>query len=79
MSYHRADGKPVRAAEEFCVPQRAVLRLQPRAAGPLMKELVFTSGPYEPIPFTYDRGLLVIDPRYDTLPVVDEGWESKTV
>jgi hypothetical protein len=36
------------------------------------------TGPYSEIPYSYDRGLLVIDPRYDTLPVVGPGWESKT-
>ena len=79
MSYHRLDGQPVREAGDFCVPQEAVLRLQPRAAGPLFRELVTTAGPYESIPFNYDRGLLIIDPRFDSLPMIGPGWESKTV
>lgn len=68
MSYHR----------QVCFPDSAILRLQPRAAGPLIKSLQTMSGPYMSIPYSYDRGLLVIDPRYDTLPVVGPGWESKT-
>lgn len=74
MSYHR-NGKVV---DQYCFPRDAVLRLQPRAAGPLIKDLVTVAGPYESIPFTFGRGLLVIDPRYDTLPVIGPGWESKT-
>lgn len=71
MSYH---------GRQVCFPERAVLRMQPRAAGPLIKSLVTMDpgSPYESIPFTYNRGLLVIDPRYDTLPVVAPGWEDKT-
>lgn len=77
MSYHPT--KTARQiAGEICFPDDAVLRLQPRAAGPLLKSLVTMVGPYEEIPFTFNRGLLVIDPRYDTLPVVAPGWESKT-
>jgi hypothetical protein len=70
MSYHK----------QLCFPREAVLRLQPRAAGPLIRSLI-TMSPHEPyreIPYTFDRGLLVIDPRYDTLPVIGPGWESKT-
>lgn len=70
MSYHPSNG-------QVCFPSRAVLRLQPRAAGPLIKDLVTITGGYESIPYSYQRGLLVIDPRYDTLPVVGPGWESK--
>lgn len=69
MSYH----------QQVCFPRDAVLRLQPRAAGPLIRSLIPATGPYFEIPYTFDRGLLVIDPRYDTLPVVGPGWESKTV
>lgn len=70
MSYHR----------RVCFPERAVLRMQPRAAGPLIKSLVTMSPSegYQSIPYSYNRGLLVIDPRYDNLPVVGPGWESKT-
>lgn len=75
MSYHRNG----RVLPEVCFPEEAILRLQPRAAGPLIKDLVTMTGPYESIPFTFDRGLLVIDPRYDRLPVRAPGWESKTV
>jgi hypothetical protein len=70
MSYHEPN---------YCVPRHAVLRLQPSAAGPLYRELVTTSGPARRIPFSYDRGLLVIDPRYDRLPAVGPGWEPKVV
>lgn len=70
MSYHASDA--------YCFPREAVLRLQPRAAGPLIKDLVTVSGNYERIPFGYNRGLLVIDPRFDNLPIVGPGWESKT-
>lgn len=67
------------STDQYCFPDEAILRLQPRAAGPLFKELVTQSGPYESIPFSYDRGLLVIDPRWDDLPIGGPGWESKTV
>jgi len=70
VSYHRPN--------EYCFPREAIVRVQPRAAGPLFRELVSVTGPYVSIPFTYDRGLLVVDPRYDTLPIVGPGWESKT-
>ena len=75
MSYH-SNGH---ADSQYCFPREAVLRLQPRAAGPLIKELITTSGPYQSIPYSYNRGLLVIDPRFDRLPVVGPGWESKTI
>lgn len=68
MSYH----------PQRCFPDEAILRLQPRAAGPLLKSLVPMTGPYFEIPYSYNRGLLVIDPRYDNLPVIAPGWESKT-
>lgn len=77
MSYHPAKNAQ-QGVEEYCFPQEAVLRLQPRAAGPLFRELIPATGPYVSAPITYDRGLLVIDPRFDTLPVVGPGWESKT-
>lgn len=77
MSYHPAKTMQ-QVVDEYCFPRDAVLRLQPRAAGPLIRELVSVTGPYVSLPFTFDRGLLVIDPRYDTLPVITEGWESKT-
>lgn len=70
MSYHPS---------QRCFPAHAVLRLQPRAAGPLLKDLVTVSGSYESIPFSFERGLLVIDPRYDNLPARGPGWESKVV
>jgi hypothetical protein len=70
MSYH--------PTAEYCFPRNAVLRLQPRAAGPLIRDLVTVSGPYQSVPFSFNKGLLVIDPRYDTLPVRGPGWESKT-
>lgn len=73
MSYHRT-----KSADEICFPSQAVLRMQPRAAGPLFRELVTMTGPYDVMPYSFNRGLLVIDPRYDTLPVVGPGWESKT-
>jgi hypothetical protein len=68
MSYHR----------QLCFPREAVMRLQPRAAGPLYRSLETMSGPYRSIPYSYNRGLLIIDPRYDVLPVIASGWESKT-
>ncbi len=70
MSYH--------PTEQYCFPRQAVLRLQPRAGGPLIRELIPTTGPYRSMPYSYDRGLLVIDPRYDNLPVRGPGWEPKT-
>lgn len=70
VSYHRSG--------QYCFPRQAVLRLQPRAAGPLFRSLTTMSGRYESIPYSYDRGLLIIDPRYDTLPTVVPGWEMKT-
>lgn len=65
MSYHG----PTR-----CFPDDALLRLQPRAAGPLYRDLVTLTGSYESIPIDPNRGLLLIDPRYDTLPL-GPGWE----
>lgn len=69
MSYHRSP--------TYCFPDQALLRLQPRAAGPLFRELVTLTGPYESWPISPDRGLLVIDPRYDNLPL-GPGWEWRT-
>lgn len=60
---------PARSTDEICFPSEAVLRMQPRAAGPLLRELVTTSGPYESTPIPWSRGLLIIDPRYDRLPL----------
>jgi hypothetical protein len=68
MSYHRT----------YCFPDQAILRLQPRAAGPIVKDLIPLVGPYESIPYTAARGLLVIDPRYDNLPL-GPGWEWRGV
>jgi len=74
MSYHGVHP----STDEYCFPEQAILRLQPRAAGPLYRELVTQTGPYETYPISWDRGLLVIDPRYDNLPI-GRGWEPKTV
>lgn len=79
MSYrHLGAGPPRRTTDEICFPQEAFLRIQPRAAGPLLRELVTTSGPYETFPISWERGILAIDPRYDTLPI-GPGWASRTV
>lgn len=64
--------------DKWCFPDDAILRLQPRAAGPLYRELVTQGGPYESFPIDWERGLLVIDPRYDDLPIGGPGWEPKT-
>lgn len=72
MSYH-----PQKTLAQICFPRDAILRLQPRAAGPLFRSLVTAAGPYEEIPYSYERGLLVVDPRYDVLPVIGPGWEPK--
>lgn len=42
-----------------------------------MRELMTTSGRAESVPITWNRGILVIDPRYDTLPL-GPGWEWRT-
>lgn len=73
MSYH---GR-ARSSDELCFPSDAILRLQPRAAGPLFRELVTTSGSYETWPIDPNRGLLLVDPRYDTL-TLGPGWEWRT-
>jgi hypothetical protein len=66
VSYHR----------QHCFPDEAILRLQPRAAGPL-RYLVTLAGRSESFPISWNRGVLVIDPRYDTLPL-GPGWEWRT-
>lgn len=70
MSY-RGQAK---STDELCFPKSAVYRLQPRAAGPMIRELASTSGKAKSVPIPADRGLLVIDPRYDHLPR-GRGWE----
>ena len=72
MSYHG----PARSTDQYCFPDEALLRLQPRAAGPLLRELVTLTGPYESFPISWDRGLLIVDPRYDNLPI-GRGWEYR--
>jgi len=67
MSYH---------AVRYCFPDEAILRIQRRAAGPLFQELETLVGPYERFPIDPYRGLLVIDPRYDNLPI-GRGWEPR--
>jgi hypothetical protein len=77
MSYHHlGQGPAPRTTDEFCFPKDAVLRMQPRAAGP-MRELMTTSGRADSVPISWDRGMLVIDPRYDNLPL-GPGWEWRT-
>ncbi len=75
MSYH---GTPRGTTDDLCFPEEAVLRLQPRAAGPYFRELQTLTGRYESWPIDPNRGLLVIDPHYDHLPL-GPGWESRTV
>lgn len=50
--------------------------MQPRAAGPTRVLQTLTGG-YQQIPIPWNRGLLVIDPRYDNLPI-GPGWEHRT-
>lgn len=77
MSYHHlGQGPAPRTTDEVCFPRDAVLRMQPRAAGP-MRELVNLSGRAGSVPISWDRGMLVIDPRYDNLPL-GPGWEWRT-
>lgn len=79
MSYHHAGPGPhPRTSDEWCFPDNALLRIQSRAAGPLFRELVTLTGPYETFPISHERGLLVVDPRYDDLPI-GRGWESRLV
>lgn len=74
MSYHHLGAGPApRSSDEVCFPRDAVLRMQPRAAGP-MRELVNLTGSYESVPISWNRGVLIIDPRYDNLPL-GPGWE----
>lgn len=74
MSYsHTGFGAPPKTSDEVCFPKDAILRLQPRAAGPL-RELVTLTGGYESLPISWNRGVLIVDPRYDTLPL-GPGWE----
>lgn len=78
MSYHQTGpGPKPLTSDEICFPEDAILRIQPRAAGPLLRELVTLTGPAQTFPISPDRGLLVIDPRYDNLPL-GPGWEWRT-
>ena len=72
MSYH--GNAP--STDQVCFPRDGILRIQPRAAGPLFRELVTLTGPYETFPISPARGLLVVDPRYDNLPL-GPGWEYR--
>jgi hypothetical protein len=77
MSYHHlGQGPAPKTSDEVCFPRDAVLRMQPRAAGP-MRELVTLSGRAGSASISWDRGMLVIDPRYDDLPL-GPGWEWRT-
>lgn len=73
MSYRGS----ARTTDEICFPREALIRLQPRAAGPLYRDIVTLTGPYQSVRIPMDRGLLLIDPRYDTLPV-GPGYEWRT-
>lgn len=69
MSYHHlGQGPSPKTSDEVCFPRKAVMRMRPRAAGP-MRELMTTSGRAESVPVPWSRGMLVIDPRYDNLPI----------
>lgn len=72
MSYHGS----AKTTDQICFPRDAVLRLQPRAAGALFRELVTLTGPYQSFPISPARGLLVVDPAYDRLPL-GPGWEHR--
>lgn len=74
MSYRGA----APSTDQICFPQDALLRLQPRAAGPLVRELVTLSGRTQTWPISPARGLLVVDPRFDRLPL-GPGWENRLV
>lgn len=63
----------VRSSDEICFPKSALLRIQPRAAGP-SRYLIATTGRAQASQIPINRGLLVVDPRFDTLPV-GKGWE----
>lgn len=77
MSYHHlGQGPAPQTTDEVCFPKDAIMRLQPRAAGPL-RHLVTLTGGYQSVPISWNRGLLIIDPRYDTLPL-GPGWEWRT-
>jgi hypothetical protein len=77
MSYHHLGQEPApQTTDEICFPRDAVFRVQPRAAGP-MRELMTLSGRASSVPISWNRGILVIDPRYDTLPL-GPGWEWRT-
>ncbi len=65
--------KTVDADGKICFPESAFLRIQPRAAG-VQRELVTLTGRYSARLIPLDRGLLVVDPRYDNLPL-GPGWE----
>jgi hypothetical protein len=41
-----------------------------------MRELMTLTGAAESIPITWNRGVLIIDPRYDDLPL-GPGWEPR--
>jgi hypothetical protein len=56
-----------KSTDEVCFPRHAVLRMLPRAAGPI-RYLTTTSGPAWGAPILPGRGILVIDPRFDRLP-----------
>jgi len=71
MSYSASPG--TKTTDDICFPRQAILRIQPRAAGPV-RSLMTTSGLAEEFVISPTRGLIVIDPRYDNLPL-GPGWE----
>ncbi len=72
MSYHSSSlGGPV-----YCFDDAHLLRIQPRAAGPMFRELQTLTGPAQSWTINPSRGLVVVDPRYDNLPI-GRGWEPR--
>lgn len=68
MSYHRA---------RYCFPDEALLRIQPHSAGPL-RELTALTGNASSVTIDPNRGLVVLDPHWDNLPI-GPGWEWRFV
>lgn len=77
MSYrHLGDSPAPETTDQICFPKDAIMRLQPRAAGPIRSLMTLTGG-FSEMPISPNRGLLIVDPRYDNLPL-GPGWEWRT-
>jgi len=77
VSYRHLGASPApQTTDEICFPKDAIMRLQPRAAGPIRSLMTLTGG-FQETEIDPNRGLLIVDPRYDNLPL-GPGWEWRT-